>query len=346
MPHFFPGSPERARAEAAIAAKKAQEEPKFYNMLHKVSPLPRLPQKRVDGLSRGQGKRERTLTWEKGQERQGQSVSRMIARRQSASALLEEYMDDETGINLASPGVTKSAMPAKVSEEPGFILHSWEWSESSQLLDVLTLHYGRVFLVARGAKRPSSQMRGLLTGFCPLLFSWSGKHEAKNLTKVEWVGTLMPLTGETLMSGFYVNELVIKLCEREELHPGLFADYVAVIDVLAGGEKETIQPALRDFEKRILTLAGWGPGTEGYPEHERYAVLDGVIVGLDARRDPLPETTYSRAAVADLLDGNYTRKETQRALRDMLRELIQCHLGNRTINTRRILSELHQFSRG
>lgn len=259
------------------------------------------------------------------------TVADMVARRHRASDLLDAYLPDAE----STPGV----LGAHVDAEPGFILHTWDWSESSLLLDVLTLHYGRIFMVAKGAKRPSSQMRGLLTAFCPLLFSWSGKKEAKNLTRVEWLGTLMPLTGETLLSGFYVNELVIKLCEREERHPGLFQAYVDVIDTLAQGERDDIQPALRLFEKKILTLAGWAPTVVGAAKAEHYAIEDGQLVPTERTGDEV----YPAQVVAALLRDDFAERRWQRPLRALLRELIEYHLGNRTINTRRILSELHQL---
>lgn len=294
----------------------------------------KLPQKRFSGGRSAPSKRG--LSLDKTDKRH--SVVKIISNRQSASKLLENFVDEEEA------GVT---MPARVQDEPGFILHSWEWSETSQLLDVLSLHYGRVFIVAKGAKRPSSRVKGVLTGFCPLLFSWSGKREGKNLTKVEWLGSLMPLTGESLMSGFYVNELIIKFCAREEVHSGLFADYVSVMDALSSGEKEGIQPALRHFEKRILTLAGWEPGTKEYPAAEHYVVSEGILRGVSEKSEVAEGTTrYSRAAVKALIEEDFQAKSTQRELRDMLRELIQCHLGDRMINTRRILAELKQLSRG
>mgnify|MGYP000519293093 CR=1 FL=1 len=263
----------------------------------------------------------------------------VLERRRSAHELLDEY--------LLEAEVHGAAMPAKVVGEPGFILHAWEWSESSQLLDVLTLHYGRVFMVAKGAKRPSSQMRGLLTQFCPLLFHWSGRREAKSLVRVDWLGSLMPLTGETLMSAFYVNELVLRLCQREEHHPGLFSAYVTVLDALAAGRRDGVQPALRAFERTILTLAGWTPSTEGFPEAQAYVFREGVLCAAQpcTNGNTSAPRHYRREEVEALLQGDFTKKSTQRALRDMLREMIEYHLEHRVLNTRRILAELKELMR-
>ncbi len=177
------------------------------------------------------------------------SLGGVLERRRAVEAQMAEVF-----LGLPEP---VDVIPARVSGELGFILHAWDWSETSLLLDVLTVRYGRVFLVARGARRASSQYRGLLTYFCPLRFSWSGAKEAKMLTRAEWQGTMVPLTGEALLSGFYVNELVLKLTAREERHPGLFEAYVVVIHDLVLGERDKMNHTLRRFEMAILKAAGW-----------------------------------------------------------------------------------------
>ena len=106
------------------------------------------------------------------------TLANVLWRNRAVAERLAEFEEAVSG--------AKRGAAARVNREPGFILHSRPWSESSLLLDVLTRDYGRVFLVAKGAKRPSAQYRGLLQAFCPLLFTWSGKKEAKNLIRVDW----------------------------------------------------------------------------------------------------------------------------------------------------------------
>ena len=130
------------------------------------------------------------------------------------------------------------------------------------VVDVLTAHFGRVFLVARGAKRPGSNLRGLLTPFSPLALTWTGKKEAKVLTQAEWLGALAALRGEALLSGFYVNELVLRLTEREDVHPGLFQSYVHVLSALADEDPAVRQTGLRSFEAELLAHCGWGLALE------------------------------------------------------------------------------------
>jgi DNA repair protein RecO (recombination protein O) len=101
----------------------------------------------------------------------------------------------------------------RVMEEPAFVLHSIAYKETSLILDVFTRHYGRIALVAKGAKRPHSSLRPVLQQFQPLQIHFTGKLELKTLTKSEWQGGVVPLTGDALLCGFYMNELIVKFSQ-------------------------------------------------------------------------------------------------------------------------------------
>lgn len=263
------------------------------------------------------------------------SLEGVLARRRAAQAQIDALLTDG--------GTTADAMPRRVTGELGFILHAWDWSETSLLLDVLTARFGRVFLVAKGARRASSQYRGLLTAFCPLRFTWSGQKEAKVLIRAEWQGSMTPLTGEALLSGFYVNELILKLTAREERHPGLFQAYVDVLHSLALDERDAVQPALRQFERRLLTVAGWAPVRAGDEKAAWFAVRDGVLFGLSDKSALLPDETAYSAAAAEAVVTGVLSASVMRGTRDILRELIRFHLDGRSVHSRRILAELHRL---
>ena len=103
----------------------------------------------------------------------------------------------------------------RIAEQPGFVLHSHMYRESSLVVEVFTRDYGRVALVAKGAKRPTSRLRGILQTFQPLSIGWSGKSELRTLTAAEWVGGMIPLENSALLYGFYLNELLLRLLARE-----------------------------------------------------------------------------------------------------------------------------------
>ena len=99
----------------------------------------------------------------------------------------------------------------RVDHQAAFVLHTYAWRETSLIVETLSRDFGRMALVARGAKRPTSQYRGILMPFSPLALSWSGRSELKSLVRAEWQGGLTPLRGEGLLTAFYLNELLVRL---------------------------------------------------------------------------------------------------------------------------------------
>src|SRR5437762_10036483 len=101
--------------------------------------------------------------------------------------------------------VVKPQVSTRVDGQPAFVLHSYPFRETSLVIEVFTQDFGRVALVARGARRPRSALRGVLLAFQPLLLSWAGKSELRTLHKAEWQGGLPQLKGTALLCGFYLN---------------------------------------------------------------------------------------------------------------------------------------------
>lgn len=285
------------------------------------------------------------------------SLERSLARWAAAERILEEakrFMGAE-----AAP----SGIPKRVDNEPGFILQTRPWRESSLLLDVLTARCGRVFLVAKGAKRPGSQIRGLLTAFAPLHFSWTGRAEVKILASADWLGSPPPLAGEALMSGFYLNELVLRLTVREDPSPALFSAYCSALLGLTDEDAAQRSRALRMFERALLAECGWPLAVSGrHLDAALFCVVhQGSLVPIwtpqqaerfsrierDARAGggPVPQR-YALSAALAAVAGDFSTDEKLRAGRDILREVIQFHLGVRGLKTRRVFSELHALERG
>jgi len=139
--------------------------------------------------------------------------------------------------------------------QPSFILHTRAYRDNSFILELFTQEHGRVPLVARGA-RTRKAWQGLLQPFIPILCSWAGKGELMNLRTLEQQGKPFWLTGRKLLSGFYLNELLMRLLHRFDPHPHLFDYYVAALEQLVTVDKE--EYVLRLFEKRLLDEIGYG----------------------------------------------------------------------------------------
>ena len=120
----------------------------------------------------------------------------------------------------------------RVSLQAGFILHHRLFRESSVIADVLTPDYGRVSVVARGARSARSKLRPLIQPFRPLLVSWTGRSDLKTLTGLEEQGLPVALSGHTLACGYYLSELLLRLLPSFEAAPIPFACYARSLSEL------------------------------------------------------------------------------------------------------------------
>ncbi len=241
---------------------------------------------------------------------------------------------------------SRSEREGRVSGQPAFVLHSYPYKETSLIVDVFAREYGRVALVAKGAKRPHSKLRGVLQTFQPLSVAWSGKGEVRTLTAAEWVGGLLPLEKSALLCGFYLNELLVKLLAREDPHPALFDHYLATLNQLAHGEAAPI--VLRRFERALLKETGVGGdfgicrSTGVRVEDERMYVVDPEFGPRPAR----PADTGPRVSGKTLLDmerEDYSDPQTQSQSKFLMRFLLAHHLAGAPLNTRQILIDLMQL---
>jgi DNA repair protein RecO (recombination protein O) len=234
----------------------------------------------------------------------------------------------------------------RVSGQPGFVLHSYPYKETSVIVDVFTRDYGRVALIAKGAKRPHSKLRGVLQTFQPLSVAWSGKSEVRTLTSAEWVGGLLPLEKAALLCGFYLNELLVKLLARDDAHPALFDHYVSTLNQLAHGEPAPI--VLRKFELALLKETGVA-GSLAVSTTTREPVEPGQEYVVDPERgarEARPADQWPRVTGKTLLDmerEDYTDSATQSQSKFLMRFLLAHHLGGTQLNTRQILIDLLQL---
>ena len=246
-----------------------------------------------------------------------------------------------------APAPKRSRAPSlRIAHEPGFVLHSYPYKETSLIIDVFSRTQGRVALVAKGAKRPHSQLRGVLQTFQPLAVSWTGKAELRTLTGAEWVGGMLPLEKSALLCGFYLNELLVKLLARDDPHPALFDHYVSTLNQLAHDEPAPI--VLRKFERALLKETGVASDFSICTATREPVEADLVYV-LDPERGPRPAhpaDIWPRVSGKTLLDmerEDYDDSTTQLQSKFLMRFLLAHHLGGASLNTRQILIDLTQL---
>jgi len=246
----------------------------------------------------------------------------------------------------------------RFSDEPAFVLHRYDWSETSLVLEVLTRHHGRVALVAKGVKRPTSQFRPVLLPLQPLLISWSGDAEVRTLKAAQWQGGHVMPTGEALISGSYLNELLMRLLARDDPHERLFDHFAKAVQLLA--EKSDVQPLiLRAFELLLLRDVGLLPDL---------AAESGTLAPLDAQRRyvlvpesglvPAHETDVHALSGDQWADLQAAMDEPDpfvptlracasclQAVRIPLRNLLHYHCGVRVFKTRQLMLDIQAMTR-
>ncbi|MEO8739468.1 MAG: DNA repair protein RecO [Casimicrobiaceae bacterium] len=230
-------------------------------------------------------------------------------------------------------------------EQHAFVLHAYPYRETSLIVEALTADHGRVALVARGAKRPRSELRGVLQAFQPLSLSWAGNGELKTLLRAEWRGGLPLVSGSALLCGFYLNELLLKLLAREDAHPRLFGDYADALGRLAGGADQAA--VLRQFELRLLTELGYAlpltheadTGAPVDPEARYYYAFERgprLTVSEPGRRYP----QVRGATLLALAGQDFAAADAAAEAKRLMREVLDHYLEQRAIFSRRVVRDL------
>jgi len=234
----------------------------------------------------------------------------------------------------------------RVDRAAAFVLHAYPYSETSLLVEAFTRPYGRLPLLAKGARRPGSSLRSVIAAFQPLVTSWSGRGEVRTLVRSEWQGGQPLLRGEALLCGFYLNELLLRLLPREDPHEVLFDHYAAALTRLATEREQA--PILRGFERRLLQELGYALALEREagtgapldpdrlyrydPERGAIAVATGADVGGDL--------VIPGRALLDIARDDYTGPSTAQAAKQLMRLAINHRLDRQPLHSRAIFKDL------
>jgi len=249
----------------------------------------------------------------------------------------------------------------RVVGQPAYVLHLHPYSESSLIVDVFSRDHGRLPLLARGARRPRSVMRGLLMAFQPLELDWFGGGEVKTLAKAEWLGGMPLLGGRSLLLGYYLNELLLRLLPRDDAHANLYAAYTVALNALAGtasaskvnanANATADAPELRRFEQALLKELGYGltldvdadsrrpvePGRDYLYLIERGPVVwEGTTPGAEG-------PTVRGKTLLDMTVGDYADARTRTESKALMRQLIAHYLGGKPLQSRRVFMELQEL---
>lgn len=230
--------------------------------------------------------------------------------------------------------------------QPAYVLHSYPYRETSLIVETLTQQFGRVALIAKGARRPRSAVRGLLMAFQPLTLSWFGKRELRTLKNAEWQGGQPPLASSALMCGFYLNELILKLLPRDDPHPQLFVHYQAALCELGAGISQPI--VLRRFEKRLMQALGYALMLEKDAQDDTPIEVQTTYF-YELERGPVRASTMQNSVqlrgktLLDMACDDYSDPVTLAQAKQLMRGLISHHTGNEHLQTRQLLKDLQEL---
>ena len=237
----------------------------------------------------------------------------------------------------------------KVDGQPAFVLHSYPFRETSLIVEVFTRDFGRMALLARGARRPRSAIRGLLLAFQPIEIAWAGKGEVLTLIKAEWVGGQPLLAGEALFCGYYLNELLMHLLPREDAHETLFAHYAAMLRSLAADPAGKVREAdLRSFEKALLQELGYGLTLT----HDSDGRTIDPAAFYSYRMEQGPVRLEHGEAAAQIVVGktlleldaeDFSDPRSRQEAKALMRTLMAYYLAGKELETRKIFRELQDL---
>jgi DNA repair protein RecO (recombination protein O) len=269
--------------------------------------------------------------------------------------------------------VAATAAPRAVRAQPAltaYVLHQYEWSESSLILDLYTREQGRMAVVAKGARRPYSQLRAVLLPFHRIqavLVRSAKKASAadtgeaapdiQTLRSAEWAGGPAMLTGAALFSGFHLNELLMKLLLRNEPHAALFDAYADTLPCLSAPDENVAQAGLRAFELKLLEALGVLPDlslvtltVQPVRSDQRYTLepeagvlacsaagqglSGGALLGLQAALMHGSLPALQQACSANLPE-----------LKAALRGVLHYHLGTPMMRTRQLMLDVQSLER-
>ena len=232
----------------------------------------------------------------------------------------------------------------RVQEHPAYLLHHRPFRDTSLLLDIFSRDFGKLALVARGARGAKSRLKGLLRPFMPLRVSWLLRTDLGTLTGAELCGQPLSLSGDSLLSGYYVNELVLHFLHRHDPQPELFEAYQHTIANLAAAEPA---PVLRGFEIELLRLLGYALNLE----HEAGTRVDleasasyeyRVEQGLVRVSRSSGAMVFSGEQLLGIRDHRFHDPHVLQAANRLLRSLISHHLDGRELKSRKVLVDLHR----
>lgn len=230
------------------------------------------------------------------------------------------------------------ASTSKKENQPIYILHTYPFKETSLIVEILSREFGRIAVIAKGARRPKSSLRGMLLPFQSLQATWSGFQDLKTLHSIDWSDAFLTIEGNALVCGFYLNELVMRLVPKDDPCPRLYDFYHKTI--LALTLNKSLNITLRRFELRLLQELGYEvslkndvQGSIIDPKKQYFYHAGSGASEIDKFSDKF---VISGKTLLDMSDDNYENKKTEQESKQLMRYLINHYIGDKPLYSKRL----------
>ena len=220
----------------------------------------------------------------------------------------------------------------------GYLIHHRKYREKSHIVHLFTQEYGRVDGILRQTPPPQYQTIRLQA---------TGKSELKNFTKLEILNQPVFFHGDAFFAGFYLNEIVLRLCPLEEAMPQTFEQYqltLLQLQQLASHKQASLflRQILRQFEHVLLQELGYAIDfsvdanqQEISPfQQYQFQLNDGFLPVSRASRSTLEGALIT--SMQSYEDGQDFSHEQLQLLGKLYRQMISSLLGDRPLKSRQL----------
>ena len=229
-----------------------------------------------------------------------------------------------------------------IQDQAAFILHQRPYRDTSQLIELFTRDHGRISAVSRGSRSAKSKLKAVLQPFRPLHVSWSGKGELVSLNKVEAAANKLPLlTGNALPSAFYINELLMKLLHRFDVHSDIYELYQSTLYKLH--DHQQLEIHLRLFEKELLQLLGFGLNLTVDADTGEDVMQDASYIYY-IEHGPVAQKTLSNQQQLEIRGesllaferGEFSDDRVRKEIKSLMRYVLAYYLGGKPLKSREL----------
>lgn len=232
----------------------------------------------------------------------------------------------------------------RIDWQPALVLHKRAYRETSLHLDLLTRDHGIVSLLAKGVTGAKNHiLRAQLQPMQHIKVCYQLRTELGILTQSESLPPSFRINGERLMAGLYLNELIMKLCPRQDADTALYAMLLDAREELAGNSD--LGWLVRRFERDLISHLGyvtpWSFSASGDELQTDTIYRMHLELGL------MPVNTNDDNGISGqelmlFLSDRKPSRQTIIRLRSWLHAVIALHAGNSPLRSWQIIEDLNR----